>query len=119
MSKITFGKFELHYSIIRGTKLTVDMLLDLLAKGKTVEDILKTYPKARKKDINIALKYAAKAVSDYESIRETEELLSDPNILKELKEAEEDYKKGKFYKWEDVKKELEIKRQAPPRNINV
>lgn len=115
MSKITFGKFELHDTRIRGTKLTVDRLLNLLAKGKTVDDVLKMYPKAKKKDINKALNYAAKAVSDYESVRETEEILSDPNALKEIRDAEKQIARGEYVTLDELKEEIKLRRQHTSR----
>ncbi len=42
----------------------------------------------------------------YESLKETEEILNDPKMMKDIKEAEEDIKAGREYGWEDVKKEL-------------
>jgi uncharacterized protein (DUF433 family) len=46
--------------IIKGTRIAVEFILDLLASGWTVKDILKNYPQLKKKDIIAALKYAAK-----------------------------------------------------------
>lgn len=46
------------------------------------------------------------SAAEYDSWTETNEILSDPQAMKDLKAAEEDIKKGRVYKWEDVKKEL-------------
>jgi uncharacterized protein (DUF433 family) len=46
--------------IIKGTRIAVEFILDLLASGWTVKDILKNYPQLKKEDIIAALKYAAK-----------------------------------------------------------
>jgi uncharacterized protein (DUF433 family) len=46
--------------IIKGTRIAVEFILDLLASGWTIKDILKNYPQLKKKDIIAALKYAAK-----------------------------------------------------------
>ena len=49
-SKIAIGK-----PIIKGTRITVDFILDLLANGWTDERILKNYPQLKKEDIQVAL----------------------------------------------------------------
>lgn len=46
------------------------------------------------------------SIDEYESLRETLEIMSDKKLMKELKEAEEDVKAGRVYDWEEVKKEL-------------
>lgn len=43
---------------------------------------------------------------EYESLKETLEIMSDRKLMKELKEAEEEIKQGKGIPWEDAKKEL-------------
>jgi len=44
--EIEFGK-----PVIKGTRITVDFIMGLLASGWTVKDILKNYPKLRETDI--------------------------------------------------------------------
>ena len=46
--------------IIRGTRMSVAFILDLLANGWTIEEILENYPQLKKEDVIAALKYAAK-----------------------------------------------------------
>lgn len=46
------------------------------------------------------------SIDEYESLKETLEIMSDKELMKELKEAEEDIKAGRFQTWEEVKKEL-------------
>lgn len=60
--------------------------------------------------ITVNGKPAAMIIStdEYESLRETNEILSDPALMKAIKEGEEDVKKGRVYDWENVKKELKI-----------
>lgn len=48
------------------------------------------------------------SVQEYESWKETNEILADPGLMKAIKEGENDIKKGKVYDWEDVKKELKL-----------
>lgn len=48
------------------------------------------------------------SVVEYESWKETNEILANPGLMKAIKQGEEDIKKGRVYDWEDVKKELKI-----------
>ncbi len=48
------------------------------------------------------------SAEEFESWKETLEIMSDPKLMKDLKEAEEDVKAGRVYDFEDVKKELGI-----------
>ena len=45
---------------------------------------------------------------EYESWKETNDILSNPQLLKAIKDGKKDIKKGKIYDWEEVKKELGI-----------
>jgi len=44
---------------IKGTRVMVSVILDNLAAGETVEDILRGYPTLQREDIGAALAYAA------------------------------------------------------------
>ena len=44
--------------IIKGTRITVEFLLEILAQGWTMEKILKNYPQLKKEDIKAALEYS-------------------------------------------------------------
>jgi len=44
--------------------------------------------------------------NEFDSIMETIEILSDPKIMADIKKAEEEYEKGEFISWEEMKKEL-------------
>lgn len=46
------------------------------------------------------------SAKEYESWKETNEILSDPELVKAIKEGEEDIKHGRVHDWEDVKKDL-------------
>jgi len=52
---IMFGK-----SVIKGTRLPVDLILEKLAYGKTEEEIIESYPFITKEDIKACLLYGAK-----------------------------------------------------------
>lgn len=51
---------------IRGMRVTVGMIVGLIATGKTAADILKLYPYLEKGDIEEALTYAAWRVEEIE-----------------------------------------------------
>jgi uncharacterized protein (DUF433 family) len=44
--------------IIKGTRISVELILELLAGGWTEEAITENYPQIRKEDISAALHYA-------------------------------------------------------------
>ena len=45
--------------IIKGTRISVSLILDLLSSGMTVQEIVNEYPCLRVSDIRAAAKYAA------------------------------------------------------------
>lgn len=49
---------------IRGTRIPVTTILDLLAGGSTYEEIPADYPDLTREDIQAALAYAARLVQD-------------------------------------------------------
>jgi len=55
--KVMLGK-----PVIRGTRITVEVVLEKLAAGLTVEKILEDYPRLRRKVILAVLEYASHAV---------------------------------------------------------
>ena len=50
--------------VIRGTRLTVEYILGLLAHGTTIEEILEEYPGVEKNDIYACLLFASKTLQD-------------------------------------------------------
>lgn len=46
------------------------------------------------------------SAEQFDSIMETIDILSDPNILEDIKEAEDEYKRGEYQTWEELKKEI-------------
>jgi uncharacterized protein (DUF433 family) len=50
--------------VIRGTRITVELLLRKLADGATERDLLDAYPHLVPQDIKAAIAYAAEAVAD-------------------------------------------------------
>jgi uncharacterized protein (DUF433 family) len=45
---------------IRGTRITVATIIELLASGDSIEDILEEYPPIMREDILACLQYAAR-----------------------------------------------------------
>ena len=43
---------------VRGTRISVELLLELLASGATREDVLRAYPQVTEEGLNAALLYA-------------------------------------------------------------
>ena len=59
LNRITFNKDVLcGKPLIRGLRISVDMVLELLAKGSTKEEILQDYPQLESDDLRAALLYA-------------------------------------------------------------
>ena len=46
--------------------------------------------------------------AEFESWKETTEILADPSLMEAIREGEEDIAAGKVHDWEDVKKELDL-----------
>ncbi|MFW6012285.1 MAG: DUF433 domain-containing protein [bacterium] len=57
--------------VIRGTRITVEILLEKLASGAPIEDVLTDYPDLEREDVLAALVYARRAVG-------TDELIPEP-----------------------------------------
>lgn len=51
---VCFGK-----PCVKGTRIWVSLLLDMLADGMTIEDILKEYPHLKREDVLAAMAYGA------------------------------------------------------------
>jgi len=67
LSRITFdGHVLTGKPTIRGMRIAVDMILELLAKGATPEEILEDYPQLEPEDIRAALLYAHRLVAGEE-----------------------------------------------------
>ena len=60
-SEIMLGK-----PTIKGTRITVEIIVEKVAYGESIENIIKDYPFLTEDDIRAALLYAAKCVSSEE-----------------------------------------------------
>ncbi|MBC8392967.1 MAG: DUF433 domain-containing protein [Deltaproteobacteria bacterium] len=59
LNRITFNKDVLcGKPLVRGLRISVEMILELLAKGSTEEEILGDYPQLESDDLRAALLYA-------------------------------------------------------------
>ena len=59
LNRITFNKDVLcGKPLIRGLRISVEMILELLARGATEEEILQDYPQLVADDLRAALLYA-------------------------------------------------------------
>ncbi len=60
--KILFGK-----PVIKGTRIPVYAILDLMAAGLNIEQVLEEYPHLKKEDIIAAIEFASGIVKKEES----------------------------------------------------
>lgn len=48
------------------------------------------------------------SAAEYDSWKETMEIMADPALMEAIREGEEDIKAGRYQSWEEVKKELKL-----------
>ncbi|MDI6764645.1 MAG: DUF433 domain-containing protein [Deltaproteobacteria bacterium] len=61
--KVMMGK-----PVIRGTRLTVELILRKLSEGAGEEDLMDAYPRLTREDIQAAIRYAADTLAHEETI---------------------------------------------------
>ena len=61
--KVMLGK-----PVIRGTRITVELLLRKLGEGATDEQLLDAYPRLSREDIRAAISYAAEVLAHEENV---------------------------------------------------
>jgi uncharacterized protein (DUF433 family) len=54
--------------IIKGTRISVELILRKLSEGATLEDLLKAYPHITQEDVFAALTYASQVIANEEVI---------------------------------------------------
>ena len=54
--------------VIKGTRITVELILRKIAAGNTIEDLLKNYPHLTGPQIMAVLEYAADLIANEETI---------------------------------------------------
>ena len=52
------------------------------------------------------------SAAEYESWKETEEILADKPLMKAIKQGEKDIEKGNVHDWDEVKEELKLDVQS-------
>ena len=57
--KVMFGK-----PVIKGTRVPVDLLLEKLSLGETLEQLLKSYPSLTKESLYACLSFASESVKN-------------------------------------------------------
>ena len=67
LKRITFNKDVLcGKPLIRGMRISVELVLELLAKGSTEKEILEDYPQLEPADLRAALLYAQQIIAKEE-----------------------------------------------------
>ena len=54
--------------VIRGTRITVQTVLEFLAAGDSVDDLLEEYPALKREDVQACLDYASKLMANHYSV---------------------------------------------------
>ena len=54
--------------VIRGTRITVQTVLEFLAAGDSVEDVLAEYPRLTRADVQACLDYASRVMGNHFSV---------------------------------------------------
>lgn len=54
--------------IISGTRITVQTVLEFLAAGDSIEDVLEEYPSLTREDVQACLNYASRLMGNHYSV---------------------------------------------------
>jgi uncharacterized protein (DUF433 family) len=54
--------------VVRGTRITVQTVLEFLAAGDAVEDVLEEYPNLTREDVQACLDYASRLMGNHYSV---------------------------------------------------
>ena len=54
--------------VVKGTRITVQTVLEFLAAGDTVEDVLEEYPALAREDVQACLDYASRLMANHYSV---------------------------------------------------
>ena len=54
--------------VIRGTRITAQTVLEFLAAGDSVDDILEEYPNLKREDVQACLEYASKLLGNHYTV---------------------------------------------------
>ena len=50
--------------VVKGTRIAVEHIVELLANGWTIEEVLENHPQLKREDVLAALKYAAEVLKE-------------------------------------------------------
>jgi uncharacterized protein (DUF433 family) len=62
--------------IVRGTRISVQFLLELLGAGMSISEILEEYPHLEREDILASIRYAARTIADEDVFVASEAVLA-------------------------------------------
>jgi uncharacterized protein (DUF433 family) len=54
--------------VVRGTRIAVQTVLEFLAAGDSIEDVLEEYPSLKREDIQACIDYASRLMANHYSI---------------------------------------------------
>jgi uncharacterized protein (DUF433 family) len=54
--------------VVRGTRIAVQTVLEFLAAGDSVEEVLEEYPALKREDVQACLDYASKLMANHYSV---------------------------------------------------
>ena len=54
--------------VVRGTRIAVQTVLEFLAAGDSIEDVLEEYPKLTRTDVQACLDYASRLMGNHFSV---------------------------------------------------
>jgi uncharacterized protein (DUF433 family) len=54
--------------VVRGTRITAQTVLEFLAAGDSIDDVLEEYPNLKRADVQACLDYAARVMGNHFSV---------------------------------------------------
>ena len=57
--------------VVRGTRITVQTVLEFLAAGDSIEEVLEEYPRLKRADVKACLDYASRVMGNHFSVVQT------------------------------------------------
>ena len=54
--------------VVKGTRITVQTVLEFLAAGDSIEDVLEEYPALRREDVQACLDHASRLMANHYSV---------------------------------------------------
>jgi len=57
--------------VVRGTRIAVQTVLEFLAAGDSIEEVLEEYPRLKRADVKACLDYASRVMGNHFSVVQT------------------------------------------------